>query len=156
MAVLVNENTRVICQGITGSQGTFHTEQAIAYGTKMVGGVTPGKGGSEHLGLPVFNSVHEARALTGAGFRMIEAITGEEACRKLEVLGSSLRLRLRSRFRPLACNSLNRTMVFPSRSSTSSGRPNTAPHNSSPVMTVILFWSTDSLLMVVRKRGTAT
>src|SRR5690606_30519125 len=57
---------RVICQGITGSQGTFHTEQAIAYGTKMVGGVTPGKGGSEHLGLPVFNSVHEAMARTGA------------------------------------------------------------------------------------------
>lgn len=66
MAVLVNKETKVICQGITGSQGTFHTEQAIAYGTKMVGGVTPGKGGSEHLGLPVFNSVHEARAKTGA------------------------------------------------------------------------------------------
>ena len=66
MAVLVDRNTRVICQGITGSQGTFHTEQAIAYGTRMVGGVTPGKGGTEHLGLPVFNSVHEARATTGA------------------------------------------------------------------------------------------
>ncbi len=66
MAVLVNKETKVICQGITGSQGTFHTEQAIAYGTKMVGGVTPGKGGSEHLGLPVFNSVHEAVAKTGA------------------------------------------------------------------------------------------
>lgn len=66
MAVLVNKSTKVICQGITGSQGTFHTEQAIAYGTKMVGGVTPGKGGSEHLGLPVFNSVHEAVAKTGA------------------------------------------------------------------------------------------
>ena len=66
MSVLVNKDTRVICQGITGSQGTFHTEQAIAYGTKMVGGVTPGKGGTEHLGLPVFNSVHEARAATGA------------------------------------------------------------------------------------------
>jgi succinyl-CoA synthetase alpha subunit len=66
MAVLVNKDTKVICQGITGSQGTFHTEQAIAYGTKMVGGVTPGKGGSQHLGLPVYNSVHEAVAMTGA------------------------------------------------------------------------------------------
>jgi len=66
MAVLVDKNTKVICQGITGSQGTFHTEQAIAYGTQMVGGVTPGKGGSEHLGLPVYNSVHEAVAKTGA------------------------------------------------------------------------------------------
>ncbi len=65
MAILVDENTKVICQGITGSQGTFHTEQAIAYGTKMVGGVTPGKGGSSHLGLPVFDSVHEAKEKTG-------------------------------------------------------------------------------------------
>ena len=64
MAVLVDENTKVICQGLTGSQGTFHTEQAIAYGTKMVGGVTPGKGGQSHIGLPVFNSVHEAKAAT--------------------------------------------------------------------------------------------
>ncbi len=71
MAVLVDENTKVICQGITGSQGTFHTEQAIAYGTKMVGGVTPGKGGSEHLGLPVFNSVHEAKHVTGANATVI-------------------------------------------------------------------------------------
>jgi len=66
MAILVDENTRVICQGFTGSQGTFHSEQAIAYGTRMVGGVTPGKGGQEHLGLPVFNSVHEAMEQTGA------------------------------------------------------------------------------------------
>ncbi|MFN3525495.1 MAG: succinate--CoA ligase subunit alpha [Paracoccus sp. (in: a-proteobacteria)] len=71
MAVLVDKNTKVICQGITGSQGTFHTEQAIAYGTKMVGGVTPGKGGSEHLGMPVFNSVHEAVATTGANASVI-------------------------------------------------------------------------------------
>ncbi|MCB6178528.1 succinate--CoA ligase subunit alpha [Rhodobacter sp. Har01] len=66
MAVLVTANTKVICQGFTGSQGTFHSEQAIAYGTRMVGGVTPGKGGSEHLGLPVFDSVHEAAEKTGA------------------------------------------------------------------------------------------
>ncbi len=71
MAVLIDENTRVICQGFTGSQGTFHSEQAIAYGTKMVGGVTPGKGGSTHLDLPVFNSVHEARAKTEANATVI-------------------------------------------------------------------------------------
>ena len=71
MAVLVDENTKVICQGLTGSQGTFHTEQAIAYGTKMVGGVTPGKGGQTHLDLPVFNSVHEARHVTGANASVI-------------------------------------------------------------------------------------
>ena len=71
MAVLVDENTKVICQGLTGSQGTFHTEQAIAYGTKMVGGVTPGKGGQEHLGLPVFNSVHEAKDRTEANASVI-------------------------------------------------------------------------------------
>ncbi len=66
MSVLVDKNTRVICQGFTGSQGTFHTEQAIAYGTKMVGGVTPGKGGSSHLGLPVFDTVRDAVEATGA------------------------------------------------------------------------------------------
>ena len=71
MAILVNENTKVICQGFTGSQGTFHSEQAIAYGTKMVGGVTPGKGGSDHLGLPVFNSVHEAKHVTEANASVI-------------------------------------------------------------------------------------
>jgi succinyl-CoA synthetase alpha subunit len=66
MSILVNANTKVICQGITGAQGTFHSEQAIAYGTKMVGGVTPGKGGSTHIGLPVFDTVKEAMARTAA------------------------------------------------------------------------------------------
>jgi succinyl-CoA synthetase alpha subunit len=71
MAVLIDENTRVICQGLTGSQGTFHTEQAIAYGTKVVGGVTPGKGGMSHLNLPVFNSVYEAMKVTKANASVI-------------------------------------------------------------------------------------
>ena len=66
MSILIDSNTKVICQGITGSQGTFHTEQAIAYGTKMVGGVTPGKGGQTHVGVPVFNTVAEAVDATGA------------------------------------------------------------------------------------------
>jgi len=71
LAVLVDENTRVICQGFTGSQGTFHSEQAIAYGTRMVGGVTPGKGGMQHLGLPVFDTCHHAVAATGANASVI-------------------------------------------------------------------------------------
>jgi len=71
MSVLINKNTKVICQGFTGSQGTLHSEQAIAYGTKMVGGVTPGKGGGKHLGLPIFNTVKDAVNETGADASVI-------------------------------------------------------------------------------------
>lgn len=71
MSVLVDKNTRVLCQGFTGAQGTFHSEQAIAYGTKMVGGVTPGKGGTKHLGLPVFDTVDQAVRETGADASVI-------------------------------------------------------------------------------------
>jgi len=71
MAILIDKNTKVICQGFTGAQGTFHSEQAVAYGTNMVGGVTPGKGGSKHLNLPVFNTVQEAKDTTGANASVI-------------------------------------------------------------------------------------
>jgi succinyl-CoA synthetase alpha subunit len=71
MAILVDKNTRVICQGFTGKQGTFHSEQAVAYGTKMVGGVTPGKGGQQHLNLPVFNTVRDAVRDTQANASVI-------------------------------------------------------------------------------------
>src|SRR3954462_8660505 len=71
MSILINKDTRVICQGITGAQGTFHSEQAIAYGTKMVGGVTPGKGGTTHIGLPVFDTVGQAVRETGADASVI-------------------------------------------------------------------------------------
>ena len=71
MSILVNRNTKVITQGMTGETGTFHTEQALAYGTQMVGGVTPGKGGTTHIGLPVFDTVEEAVARTGADASVI-------------------------------------------------------------------------------------
>ena len=71
MSIIINKNTKVICQGFTGSQGTFHSQQAIKYGTKMVGGVTPGKGGTKHLNLPVFNSVKEAINITKADASVI-------------------------------------------------------------------------------------
>ncbi|MBF0143245.1 MAG: succinate--CoA ligase subunit alpha [Magnetococcales bacterium] len=71
MSILVDKDTKVICQGFTGANGTFHSEQAIAYGTRMVGGVTPGKGGEQHLNLPVFNTVAEAKAATGANASVI-------------------------------------------------------------------------------------
>ncbi|MGA0938245.1 MAG: succinate--CoA ligase subunit alpha [Litorivicinaceae bacterium] len=71
MSILINKNTKVICQGFTGKNGTFHSEQAISFGTKMVGGVTPGKGGTEHLGLPVFNTVADAVQATGADASVI-------------------------------------------------------------------------------------
>lgn len=71
MSILINKNTKVICQGITGSQGSFHSEQCLQYGTQMVGGVTPGKGGTKHIGLPVFDTVHDAKEKTGANVSMI-------------------------------------------------------------------------------------
>src|SRR2546423_6669764 len=71
MSILINKSTKVICQGFTGKNGTFHSEQAIAYGTKMVGGTSPGKGGASHLGLPVFDTVAEAKDKTGCDASVI-------------------------------------------------------------------------------------
>ena len=92
MAVLVNENTKVICQGFTGANGTFHSEQAIAYGTKMVGGVTPGKGGTKHLDLPVFDTVADARDKTGADASVIYVPAAFAADAILEAIGAEIPL----------------------------------------------------------------
>jgi succinyl-CoA synthetase alpha subunit len=92
MSILVNKNTKVICQGFTGKQGTFHSEQAIAYGTKMVGGVTPGKGGQKHLGLPVFNTVREAVEQAGAEATMIYVPAAFAADSILEAAAAGIRV----------------------------------------------------------------
>ncbi|MGH7040946.1 MAG: succinate--CoA ligase subunit alpha [Acetobacteraceae bacterium] len=92
MAILVDANTRVICQGFTGAQGTFHSEQAIAYGTKMTGGVTPGKGGSTHLGLPVFDTVMEARTRAGADATVIYVPPPHAADAILEAIDAEIPL----------------------------------------------------------------
>ncbi len=92
MSVLVNKNTKVICQGFTGSHGTFHSEQAIKYGTKLVGGVTPKKGGQKHLGLPVFNTVNEAKDKTGANATMIYVPPKFAAGAILEAINANLDL----------------------------------------------------------------
>ncbi|MCO6544968.1 MAG: succinate--CoA ligase subunit alpha [Gilliamella sp.] len=92
MSILVNKETKVICQGFTGSQGTFHSQQALAYGTKLVGGVTPGKGGTTHLGLPVFNTVKEAVVATGATASVIyvPAAFGKDSI--LEAIDAGIKL----------------------------------------------------------------
>ena len=92
MAVLVNKNTKVICQGFTGSQGTFHSEQAIAYGTQMVGGVTPGKGGTTHLDLPVFDTVADAKKATGCDASVIYVPPPFAADAILEAIDAELAL----------------------------------------------------------------
>ena len=92
MSVLVNKETRLICQGFTGSHGTFHSEQAIKYGTKLVGGVTPKKGGQKHLGLPVFNTVKEAKDSEGVNATMIYVPAKFAAAAIIEAIDASIEL----------------------------------------------------------------
>jgi len=92
MSVLVNKNTKVICQGFTGTHGTFHSEQALKYGTKLVGGVTPKKGGQKHLDLPVFNTVDEAKKITGANATMIYVPPKFAAAAIIEAIHSKMEL----------------------------------------------------------------
>ena len=92
MSILVDRHTRVICQGFTGKQGTFHSEQALAYGTRLVGGVTPGKGGQTHLGLPVFDTVKDAVRETGANATMIYVPAAFAADAVLEAADAGIEL----------------------------------------------------------------
>src|SRR3989475_1154858 len=92
MSILIDKKTKVICQGFTGKNGTFHSEQAIAYGTKMVGGVSPGKGGQTHLGLPVFNTVLEAKRVTGADASVIYVPPAGAADAILEAIDAEIPL----------------------------------------------------------------
>jgi succinyl-CoA synthetase alpha subunit len=92
MSILIDKNTRVICQGFTGAQGTFHSTQALAYGTRLVGGVTPGKGGQMHLGLPIFDTVRDAVAATGADASMIYVPAAFAADAILEAAAAGIRL----------------------------------------------------------------
>ncbi len=92
MSILINKNTKVICQGFTGREGTYHSEQAVAYGTQMVGGVTPGKGGTSHINLPVFDTVEEARAKTGANASVIYVPPKFAADAILEAIDAKLEL----------------------------------------------------------------
>jgi len=92
MSILVNKNTKVICQGFTGTHGTFHSEEAIKYGTNLVGGVTPNKGGQKHLSLPVFNTVAEAKNMTGANATMIYVPAKFAALAIIEAIDSSIEL----------------------------------------------------------------
>ena len=94
MSVLINKNTKLICQGFTGSHGTFHSEQSIKYGTNLVGGVTPGKGGQTHLNKPVFNSVKEAKEQTNANATMIYVPAKFAAAAIIEAIEAKIKLKV--------------------------------------------------------------